>query len=249
MPPIVRGGTRLPIRHTLAFMPMSPWTVAVLRVLLCVLPIAVAAAPRAGDGAPPGTPLVQERVLTLEDLRADSPRVRREAALRLGEIGTADDADALVVALRDADAAVRAAAERALWAVWSRSGDPEIDAALAHGTSLMAKGALDESIAVFSDIVARRPDFAEGTNKRATGRFLKGDYAASLADCDEVVRRNPRHFGALAGYGQIHIRLGNLETAEHFFEQALEINPNMAGVAAALTATRDELARRGRQRT
>ena len=49
-----------------------------------------------------------------------------------------------------------------------------------------------------------QPDFAEGWNKRATVYFLMGDFDQSLADCDETLKRNANHFGALSGCGAIY---------------------------------------------
>ena len=60
--------------------------------------------------------------------------------------------------------------------------------------------------------------------------YLAGEYDKSIADCHEVLKRNPRHFGALSGMGQIHLAIENLEEALSWFRRALEVNPNMLGV-------------------
>jgi tetratricopeptide (TPR) repeat protein len=76
---------------------------------------------------------------------------------------------------------------------------------------------------------------------------MAGDHQSSLADCDEVMKRNPRHFGALAGYGQIHLALENDEQAIEWFQRALEVNPNMVGVEIYLEAAKARLReKRGR---
>ena len=84
----------------------------------------------------------------------------------------------------------------------------------------MHAGELQEALSTFDRIVRRKPDFAEGWNKRATIRFLLGEYENSQMDCDEVFSRNPNHFGALAGAGQIHLMLGRPELALDFFRRA-----------------------------
>lgn len=56
------------------------------------------------------------------------------------------------------------------------------------------------------------------------------DDDGSLADCDEVLRRNPEHFGILSGYGQIHFRLEQYERAIDYWRRALRINPNLQGL-------------------
>jgi tetratricopeptide (TPR) repeat protein len=88
-----------------------------------------------------------------------------------------------------------------------------------------------DALATFSEIVRRKPDFAEGWNKRATLYFLLGQNEQSLRDCDEVLRRNPNHFGALSGAGQIHLQMGDLRAALGFFRRAVEVNPNLGGPA------------------
>ena len=60
--------------------------------------------------------------------------------------------------------------------------------------------------------------------------FLAGDFKRSLADCDQVMKRNPHHFGALAGYGQIYFQMKQYDKAIEYWKQALQENPNMAGV-------------------
>ena len=101
---------------------------------------------------------------------------------------------------------------------------------------------LDNAIATFSSIIARRPDFAEGWNKRATALFLTGDFRRSLADCNEVIKRNPAHFGALAGFGQIYFQLEQYERAIAFWQRALQVNPNLTGVEASIKATEQLIA-------
>ena len=140
------------------------------------------------------------------------------------------DQPLLLGQLRDTDARVRATAEQALWLLWSRSGDAAIDRLLAAGIEQMQAGRLDDAIASFGEVIRRRPAFAEGWNKRATAYYLAGDFQRSLADCDEVVKRNRSHFGALSGYGQIYFQLEQFDKAIDYWKRALAVNPNMQGL-------------------
>jgi tetratricopeptide (TPR) repeat protein len=149
---------------------------------------------------------------------------------RLAEIGRFGDADRLLARLSDDEEPVRAAASDAIWQIWSRSGDPAIDQLFAKGVEQMHSGALDAALGVFNEIVSRKPAFAEGWNKRATVYFLLGENEKSLHDCDEVFKRNPNHFGALSGAGQIHLQLGNLKQALEFFKRALKVNPSLENI-------------------
>jgi tetratricopeptide (TPR) repeat protein len=163
---------------------------------------------------------------------------RRGAVSTLAEAGTMADAPALLGALRDPDARVRALAERALWEIWSRSGDEDIDHLLRAGIVEMQHGQLEASIDTFSEVIRRQPEFAEGWNKRATVYYLIGEYRKSAADCDEVLKRNPSHFGALSGYGMIWLRLDEPARALERFEQALAVNPNLESVRETIDELR-----------
>ena len=160
---------------------------------------------------------------------ADAP-TRRAAARRLGVVGVMADTAALQQALHDADADTRENAEQAMWRIWGRSGNRQLDRLYEAGVEQMREGDLQKGIVTFSRIIRLKPGFAEGWNKRATLYFLAGEYQKSLADCKEVIKRNPTHFGALAGYGQIYLRLEDYERALEYFRRALEVNPNMDGV-------------------
>ena len=193
--------------------------------------LALAAALLVTPGGPGRAAAEPTRQEAREALRALADvETRRAAALWLGQKGLMDDAPALVQALRDQDPLVRASAEQALWQVWSRSGDDEVDGLLALGIEQMSAREGDAAVETFSRVIARRPDFAEGWNKRATVHYLLGAYAKSVAVCDEVLKRNPHHFGALSGYGMIYLQLDQPARALEYFERALAVNPNLSSV-------------------
>jgi tetratricopeptide (TPR) repeat protein len=210
----------LPGRLSNAFFAVSAQVALVALVALAAL------FPAGGRSAEP-----PDHGQALEALsRPDAP-ARLRGVARLGEIGAMEDIPVLIERLRDSDGLVRMHAQDAMWQIWSRSGDAEVDALFRQGVGQMHAGELQEALSTFDRIVLRKPDFAEGWNKRATIRFLLGDYENSLMDCDEVFSRNPNHFGALAGAGQIHLMLGRPEFALDFFRRALEVNPNLDGPA------------------
>ena len=170
------------------------------------------------------------REQAVQSLSQADAQTRRDAASRLGEVGSMADVALLVKALRDPDEDTRNQAEQALWRIWARSGDPEVDRLYQAGIEQMNAGDLEQSIATFTRIIELKPDFAEGWNKRATLYFLAGELRKSLADCDEVMKRNPYHFGALSGYALIYIRLEYYDRALEYSRRALEVNPNMDAV-------------------
>ena len=163
--------------------------------------------------------------------------------------GAMTDAPLLHQRLRDESGLVRSYAEQGLWLLWSRSGDGGIDTLMARGSDEMQAGRLDEAVKLFTEVIKAKPEFAEGWNKRATAYYLAGEYRLSLEDCDEVLKRNPRHFGALSGAGQIHFALENYELALVWFRRALEVNPNMVGVEINIHRTQERLQEKRRSRT
>jgi len=201
-----------------------------LRGLAATLGLVVATA----LGAPPAGATDLTREQALQALQQPEARARLAGVVRLAEIGRMRDADQLVPRLRDVQPEVRETAQQAMWRIWSRSGDPAIDRLFARGVQHMQDSDLDRALAVFDDIVKRKPAFAEGWNKRATLYFLLGEHEKSLKDCDEVLKRNPNHFGALSGAGQIHLQLGHPEQALAFFKRAFQLNPNLENLEAVI---------------
>ena len=189
----------------------------------------------------------QSREQAIQSLSNSDPFARREAASRLGDVGTMVDVTLLLKSLRDADAKTREHAEEAIWQIWARSGNAEVDALYRTGIEQMAAGDLQPGIATFTQVIRQKPDFAEGWNKRATLYFLAGDLRKSLADCDEVMKRNPNHFGALSGYAQIYARLERYERALDYSRRALEINPNLDGVRRNMEVIEHLIEQRRRQ--
>ena len=151
------------------------------------------------------------RQQALKDLGSADVEARRLAAAWMGDLGLPADLPALFKTLRDGDDLVRALSQNSIWQVWSRSGDPKVDGLFAAGVEQMNHGQSQAAIDTFTEIIRLKPDFAEGWNKRATVYFLNGEYDKSLRDCDEVVKRNPQHWGALSGYGQIYLHLDKPE--------------------------------------
>ena len=188
-------------------------------------------------------PLV-DRGAALAGLSSDDPAQRAEAIVWLADHGTEADSKLLYPRLRDESARVRSDAESALWALWSRSGDPALDELLARGVEQMNAGRQRQAIATFSQVIRKMPSFTEAWNKRATAYYLAGRYRESITDCRQVLKRNPRHFGALSGLGQIYLALGDDERALAWFRRALAVDPNLVGVALTIKALEDKIEHR-----
>jgi tetratricopeptide (TPR) repeat protein len=132
--------------------------------------------------------------------------------------------------LKGDDPTLAATAEAMLWRIWCGSGDPETDRVFRAGVEAMQQRKLAEAEVLFSRVIEINPGFAEGWNKRATVRFMRGNFAGSIADCRETLARNPNHFGAASGQGLCHMSLDEFPEAAVCFRRALEIHPYLDGV-------------------
>ena len=117
--------------------------------------------------------------------------------------------------------------EGRIWALWFASGSDTTDLLMSRVKSAMDNK--DNALAIkLLDAVTRvKPDYVEGWNRRATLRFAEKDYGGALADIQQVLGREPRHFGALSGLGVIMQELGEDKLALDAFRRALAVNPNL----------------------
>jgi len=160
---------------------------------------------------------------------AESPLRPRARQLGLNAMFPTNEQEALR-ALKGDDPELAATAEAILWSAWCRSGDPETDRLFRAGVNAMQRRRLAESEDCFTRVIERRPDFPEGWNKRATVRYLSGDFRGAIADCQETLKRNPNHFGAASGLGLCHMSLNEFTEAAVCFRRALEIHPHLESV-------------------
>lgn len=124
--------------------------------------------------------------------------------------------------------------EDLIWAIWCEHGDPEVSERMQRAISAIASGEHESAEKLLDDLCADQPDWAEAWNKRATLHYVAGRHEASLNDIQQTLLREPRHFGALSGFGQICLQHGDSPTARIAFEAALRINPHLAQVRGML---------------
>jgi tetratricopeptide (TPR) repeat protein len=149
--------------------------------------------------------------------------------------------DEAVRVLRGDDPVAAARAAAALWEMWCASGVAEVDQLLRRGVAAMERGDLLAAEALFTDIIRRAPDFAEGWNKRATARYLDGNHAAAIADCEATLARKPHHFGALSGQGLCHMALRQHREAAELFRRTLAVYPHLEVARNNLAAAMGEV--------
>jgi tetratricopeptide (TPR) repeat protein len=117
--------------------------------------------------------------------------------------------------------------EGRIWALWTQTSSDTTMLLMTRAKTAIEKKQPEVALKLLDKVVRLKPDYVEGWNRRATLYYLQNDYAKSLADIREVLKREPRHFGALAGLGMIMQEVGDEKRALDAFRRALEIYPHL----------------------
>lgn len=136
--------------------------------------------------------------------------------------------DTLFAALKiapDQDSA--RAIEQRIWAVWMISGSDTCNLLMARVKAATDAKDYDLALKLLDAVVEIKPDYVEGWNQRATIYYLKDDYGHAIADIGQVLKREPRHFGALSGLGVILQEIGDDKDALKAYRDALKIDPHL----------------------
>lgn len=142
--------------------------------------------------------------------------------------------DRLFERLKTADEGEAGRIERQIWAEWSKSGSPAMDLLLKRGRDAMEAGDTAAAIEHLTALIDHAPDFAEGYNARATAYYQAGQFGPAVSDIAQVLRLNPRHFGALSGFAIILEETGREDEALEVYRAALAIHPRLATVKEAI---------------
>jgi len=171
-------------------------------------------------------------------LAQDEPRVAArkkppEAPAKLPKVGAdrTRGLDFLFGALKAApDEASAKHVEARIWAIWMQTPSDTAALLMMRAKVAMEAQQMEVALKLLDAIIKLRPDWTEAWNRRATLYYVQNDYARSLADIRQVLAREPRHFGALAGLGMIMQDLGDDKHALEAFRKALAINPHLEKV-------------------
>jgi tetratricopeptide (TPR) repeat protein len=119
------------------------------------------------------------------------------------------------------------AVEQRIWALWIISRSDTANLLMARVQKAIEEKDLDLAVTLLDAIVKIKPDYIEAWNRRATIYYMKKDYGHSLADIREVLKLEPRHFGALTGLGLILQDIGDDKQALEVFRRALAVYPKL----------------------
>ena len=115
--------------------------------------------------------------------------------------------------------------EARIWALWSHTPSDTTALLMTRAKAAMDAQQLDVALKLLDAVIKLHPDYVEGWNRRATLYYLRNDYTHSIEDIEQVLAREPRHFGALTGLGMIMQDIGDDKRALDAFRKALAIDP------------------------
>lgn len=131
-----------------------------------------------------------------------------------------------------------------IWAIWHRyDGDAStVSTLLERGIAEMQARDFEAAEESFSNAIEADQSFAEAWNKRATLRYLAGDFRGSVLDIQRTLQLEPRHFGALSGLGMIYAQLEEWDLALKAYQQVLGIIPRDANAKRWVEVIEEKLA-------
>jgi tetratricopeptide (TPR) repeat protein len=116
--------------------------------------------------------------------------------------------------------------EQAIWNQWADSGSPTVNVLLERAAAAENAGDPDLAGRFLDQASDLAPNFAETWNRRAGIAYQAEDYPAAISAIQETLKREPRHFAALAALGIIYEELGQERAALEAYRAALVIHPN-----------------------
>ncbi len=125
--------------------------------------------------------------------------------------------------------------------VWMHSGSDTADLLLERADTALEHQDMPLSIELLDRLVVLAPDWAEAWNRRATLFYLMDDYPRAMSDIAETLKREPRHYGAIAGMGLIFLQRGNKKLAYEAFERVLAIYPQLETAQKAVQDLRPDV--------
>ena len=133
------------------------------------------------------------------------------------------------------------AIEHRIWALWMVSRSDTANLLMTRVRKAIEDKDLDLAQSLLDAIVKIKPDYVEAWNRRATIFYMKKEYGRAIADIHEVLKREPRHFGALAGLGLILQDIGDDKQALEIYRRTLAIYPRIERIPDLVKKLKEEV--------
>jgi len=117
--------------------------------------------------------------------------------------------------------------ENRIWSMWLATDSDTTTLLMSRVKTAEDAKDLDLAVKLLNAIIEIKPDYVEAWNRRATVYYMKKDFAHAITDIEEVLKREPRHFGALSGLGMIFQEIGDDKHALEAYRRALAVHPHL----------------------
>ncbi|SCB54568.1 Tetratricopeptide repeat-containing protein [Bradyrhizobium shewense] len=165
-----------------------------------------------------------------------------EAPAKLPKVDRTKNLEFLFGALKAApDEASAKHVEARIWAIWLQTPSDTASLLMSRAKTAVDAKKIDVAIKLLDSVIKLRPDYIEAWNRRATLHYMQNDYGRSLADIQQVLIREPRHFGALAGLGMIMQEVGDEKRALEAYRKALAVNPHLEKIPDQVKALTEKV--------
>jgi tetratricopeptide (TPR) repeat protein len=131
--------------------------------------------------------------------------------------------------------------ENRIWAIWLSSSSDTANLLMGRVKTAVDAQEYDLAIKLLNAVLDIKPDFVEAWNRRATVYYAKKDFGRALSDIEQVLAREPRHFGALSGLGIILQELGDEKHALEVLRRALAIHPHLERIPDLVKKLSDQI--------
>jgi tetratricopeptide (TPR) repeat protein len=122
------------------------------------------------------------------------------------------------------------------------SGSATVNLLMQWATTAIKEKRNSAALDFLDQVTVLDPAYPEGWQRRATLHYTMGETRKSMADIAEVLRREPRHLGALAGMAGILTEAGKDELALKAWERYLEVYPADRDAQEAVTKLTEKIA-------
>ena len=133
------------------------------------------------------------------------------------------------------------AIEKRIWALWMVSRSDTANLLMSRVRTAIEAKDLGLAITLLDAIVKIKPDYVEAWNRRATIYYMQKDYGRAVADIRQVLKREPRHFGALSGLGLILQDIGDDKQALEVYRRALAVYPRLERIPDVVKKLQQEV--------
>lgn len=149
--------------------------------------------------------------------------------------------DALYDQLAQSSAADARGIEREIRLEWRKTGSAAMDLLLQRGRDALERGDFAAAIDHLTALTDHSPDVAEAFHARARAYYQTGLIGPAIADLEQALALDPRHYEAAHGLAVVLEELGRAPQAYAAYRLVLSIHPHYDPAAEAVARLKTQV--------